>query len=161
MYTTIRHEIHHTRKGWPGTLLDPCLFSAAQRPADGVFSCCYLLNVLYTTIRHELRHARKGWPGTLVDTFLLSAAQLPAEGIFSCWYLLNVLYTTIRHELRYARKGWSGTLVDPCLLSAARDSWGERKVYPMRRQKTHVLIHSFYDLRKLCRVDSAHISSKI
>ncbi len=71
--------------------------------------------------------------------------EYPAAVIYS-------MYTTIRHEIHHTRKGWPGPLVNPCLLSAASDSWGERKVYPMRRQKTHVLIHSFYDLRKLCRV---------
>ncbi len=25
MYTTIRNELHHVRKAWPGTLVDPCL----------------------------------------------------------------------------------------------------------------------------------------
>ncbi len=27
MYTTIRHEPRHTRRAWPGTLVDPCLLS--------------------------------------------------------------------------------------------------------------------------------------
>jgi hypothetical protein len=27
MYTTIRHELHHARKTWPGTLVEPCLLS--------------------------------------------------------------------------------------------------------------------------------------
>ncbi len=27
MYTTIRHELRHARKAWPGTLEDPCLLS--------------------------------------------------------------------------------------------------------------------------------------
>ncbi len=27
MYTTIRHELRHARKAWPGTLVDQCLLS--------------------------------------------------------------------------------------------------------------------------------------
>jgi hypothetical protein len=27
MYTTIRHELRHARKAWPGILVDPCLLS--------------------------------------------------------------------------------------------------------------------------------------
>ncbi len=27
MYTTIRHELHHARKAWPVTLVDPCFLS--------------------------------------------------------------------------------------------------------------------------------------
>jgi hypothetical protein len=30
MNTTIRHELCHARKAWPGTLVDPCLLSGAE-----------------------------------------------------------------------------------------------------------------------------------
>ncbi len=32
MYTTIRHELFHARKAWPGTLVDPCLISDKHYP---------------------------------------------------------------------------------------------------------------------------------
>ncbi len=35
MCTTIRHEIRHARKAWPGTLVDPCLFFGAA--CSGLF----------------------------------------------------------------------------------------------------------------------------
>jgi hypothetical protein len=31
MYTTIRHELLHARKTWPGTLLDPCLLNSVSQ----------------------------------------------------------------------------------------------------------------------------------
>jgi hypothetical protein len=33
MYTTIRHELRHARKAWPGTLVDPCLLSGTSSPS--------------------------------------------------------------------------------------------------------------------------------
>jgi hypothetical protein len=30
MYTKHRHELRHTRKAWPGTLVDPCLLSGCS-----------------------------------------------------------------------------------------------------------------------------------
>jgi hypothetical protein len=32
MYTKHRHELHHARKAWLGTLVDPCLLSGYNRP---------------------------------------------------------------------------------------------------------------------------------
>jgi hypothetical protein len=32
MYTTIRHELLHARKAWPGILVDPCLLSGLLLP---------------------------------------------------------------------------------------------------------------------------------
>jgi hypothetical protein len=30
MYTTIRHDLRHAKKAWPGTQIDPCLLSEAD-----------------------------------------------------------------------------------------------------------------------------------
>jgi hypothetical protein len=35
MYTTIRHELHHARKAWPGTLVHPCLLSCVSWDGGG------------------------------------------------------------------------------------------------------------------------------
>ncbi len=35
MYTTIRHELSHARKAWPGKLIDQCLLSALDREGGG------------------------------------------------------------------------------------------------------------------------------
>ncbi len=34
MYTTIRHDLRHTMKAWPGTLADPCILSGSDRSKE-------------------------------------------------------------------------------------------------------------------------------
>ncbi len=65
MYTTIRHEIRHARKAWPGTLVDPCLVSLKtvtvsigifyefQEPGRGFLplGVYYVCVIVYTTMQ--------------------------------------------------------------------------------------------------------------
>jgi hypothetical protein len=36
LYTTIRHELRHARKAWPGPLVDPCMHILSVRDTVGM-----------------------------------------------------------------------------------------------------------------------------
>jgi hypothetical protein len=46
-------------------------FSYRRLRADGISSCCYIVNV-HNHPACAMSHTRKAWPGTLVDPCLLS-----------------------------------------------------------------------------------------
>ncbi len=94
------------------------LTGATQLLADGLASCCYIVNVPYTAIRHELCHTRRAWPGTLVDPCLLSGHACVCcvgvlEGVVSYFPCVNTLGCLGRSTL----------LTSPQLPPAAL-SWG-------------------------------------
>jgi hypothetical protein len=88
MYTKHRHELRHARKAWPGSLVDPCLFSGSNpvrcegqwpktRPNYKLYSHPLIMYSIYNAARSvPSQHGQTQLPDSLHSATLFSLLSL-------------------------------------------------------------------------------------
>jgi hypothetical protein len=71
MYTTIRHELRHARKAWPGTPVGPCLLSGTARScsAASFIHVQLLLLLVQPTVTLEITNLKGQCHGIFPSNF--------------------------------------------------------------------------------------------